>query len=91
VSREGVRGMPHGEEPGGLSGAPLKALSTALIRALSRELKGEIPIIGCGGILSGADAREKFDAGAALVQIYTGLIYRGPELISECVSAYRAK
>jgi dihydroorotate dehydrogenase len=91
VSREGVAGLRHGGEEGGLSGAPLKSSSTAVIRALKEQLKGEIPIIGCGGILSGADAREKFDAGAALVQIYTGLIYRGPELISECISAYRAK
>lgn len=91
VSREGVRGLPHGEEPGGLSGAPLNAPSTAAIRALSGELEGEIPIIGCGGILTGADAREKFEAGASLVQIYTGLIYRGPRLIRECVSAYRAR
>ncbi|MNC92393.1 Dihydroorotate dehydrogenase [compost metagenome] len=62
-----------------------------MIRILSRELKNEIPVIGVGGILSGADAVEKLDAGASLVQIYTGLIYRGPALVSECVSACRER
>ena len=91
VSRQGVAGYPHAEEQGGLSGAPLRQLSTDVIGALSRELKGEIPIIGVGGIMSGADAAEKLNAGATLVQLYSGLIYRGPGLISECVSACLAK
>ncbi len=91
VDRKGVAGYPHAEEQGGLSGAPLRARSTDVIGALCRELKGEIPVIGVGGILKGADAAEKLDAGASLVQIYTGLIYRGPELISECVSACLAR
>jgi len=91
TDRKGVAGYPQAEEPGGLSGAPLRQRATDIVGALSRELKGEIPIIGVGGILSGADAAEKLDAGAALVQIYSGLIYRGPELVSECVSACLAK
>jgi len=91
VSRESVSGLPFGAEQGGLSGAPLRERSTHVIRILSQELKQEIPVIGVGGILSGADAVEKLDAGAALVQLYSGLIYRGPELVNECVSACLAK
>lgn len=87
VERKGVAGYPHAEEQGGLSGAPLRQLATDVIGALCRELKGEIPVIGVGGIMSGADAVEKLDAGASLVQIYSGLIYRGPGLVNECVSA----
>jgi dihydroorotate dehydrogenase len=70
-----------------LSGAPVRDLSTRVIRALHQVLQGEIPIIGVGGILSGADASEKMVAGASLIQLYTGLIYRGPELVIECASA----
>jgi dihydroorotate dehydrogenase len=91
VSREGVSGLPHAGEQGGLSGAPLRESSTHVLRILSKELKNEIPLIGVGGIMSGADAAEKLEAGASLVQIYSGLIYRGPELVSECVSACLAK
>jgi len=91
VSREGVTGLPFASEPGGLSGAPLRERSTHVVRVLSQELGKEIPVIGVGGILSGADAAEKLDAGASLVQIYSGLIYRGPELVSECVSACLAR
>ncbi|MFZ5556566.1 MAG: quinone-dependent dihydroorotate dehydrogenase [Pseudomonadota bacterium] len=87
TSRPVVAKLPHGDEAGGLSGAPLKALSTRVIRKLARALGGEIPIIGVGGILSGADALEKLDAGASLVQVYTGLIFRGPELVAELVRA----
>jgi dihydroorotate dehydrogenase len=87
VERKGVAGYPHAEEQGGLSGAPLRQLATDVIGSLGRELKGEIPVIGVGGIMSGADAVEKLDAGASLVQIYSGLIYRGPGLVNECVSA----
>ena len=89
VSRQGVEGLPHAGEAGGLSGAPLFARSTQVLKSLSSRLKGEVPLIGVGGIMSGEDARAKFAAGAALVQIYSGLIYRGPGLIAECVSAYR--
>ena len=91
VSRTGVEGLPHATETGGLSGAPLKGKTSLTIKDLSRHLQGEIPIVGVGGILAGADAAEKLDAGATLVQIYTGLIYRGPELIDECVSACLAR
>jgi len=87
IDREAVAGMPHAEETGGLSGAPVKDKSTAVIRTLHQALAGALPIIGVGGIVSGADAQEKFQAGAQLVQIYTGMIYRGPELVSECVEA----
>ena len=87
LSREGVEGLPHAEETGGLSGAPVFEKSTAVVRALSKALAGELPIIAAGGITDGAKAKAKLDAGAALVQIYSGLIYRGPDLIRECVSA----
>ena len=87
LSRAGVEHLRHHDETGGLSGAPVRDKSTAVIRQLARELNGELPIIGVGGILSGADAAEKIQAGAALVQIYTGLIYRGPALINECATA----
>ena len=86
IAREGVAGMAHADETGGLSGGPVRERSTAVIRTLARTLDGALPIIGVGGILSGADAREKVAAGASLVQIYTGLIYRGPELVEECVN-----
>jgi len=87
IGRDGVIGLPHADEGGGLSGAPLRARSTAVIATLAKALDGALPIIGVGGILSGDDAREKIAAGAALVQIYTGLIYRGPALVAECVRA----
>jgi dihydroorotate dehydrogenase len=86
LSREGVENLPHGAETGGLSGAPVRDKSTRVIRLLAENLQGALPIIGAGGILNGADALEKINAGASLVQIYSGLIYRGPELISECAS-----
>ena len=84
VSRAEVRGQRHADEAGGLSGRPLRARSTAVIRTLAKALDGALPIIGVGGIMTGADAREKIDAGATLVQVYTGLIYRGPDLVAEC-------
>jgi dihydroorotate dehydrogenase len=83
VSREGVSGLPGAEQQGGLSGAPLRVRATAVIRQLASTLGGRLPIIGVGGIFSAADAREKLDAGASLVQIYSGLIYEGPELVSQ--------
>ncbi|HCI13105.1 MAG: dihydroorotate dehydrogenase (quinone) [Gallionellales bacterium GWA2_60_142] len=90
LSREGVENMKHGDETGGLSGAPVRDKSTAVIRQLAAELQGALPIIGVGGILNGADAVEKIQAGAALVQIYSGLIYRGPALVAECAEAIRS-
>jgi dihydroorotate dehydrogenase len=85
VSRSGVEGLPHAAEAGGLSGAPLRPLATTVVRKLGAALKGAIPIIGVGGIASAADAAEKLDAGARLVQLYTGLVYRGPALVREVV------
>lgn len=89
ISREAVKGMRHGEEAGGLSGAPVRAASDQVIRTLKSRLGNTLPIIGVGGILSGADAREKVKAGASLIQLYSGLIYRGPELVNECAKALR--
>jgi dihydroorotate dehydrogenase len=91
VSREGLDGLPHAKEAGGLSGAPIRERATQVLRELAHALRGEVTLIGGGGVMSGADAAEKFAAGAALVQLYTGLIYRGPNLVAECASAYRAK
>ncbi len=87
VRRDAVKGLPHAEETGGLSGAPVFELSNAVIRGLKAELGNALPIIGVGGIFSGKDAKAKIDAGASLVQIYSGLIYRGPALIRECAAA----
>ena len=87
ITRDAVKGLAHADESGGLSGAPVRDLSTRVIRALHQTFRGEIPIIGVGGILNGSDAREKMTAGASLLQLYTGLIYRGPTLIRECTSA----
>ena len=89
IARDAVQNLPYGNEAGGLSGAPVKSASTEIIKILKNKLKGEIPIIGVGGILSGADAQEKIDAGASLIQLYSGLIYRGPELIAQCAKALR--
>lgn len=87
IAREAVQSLRHGDETGGLSGGPVREASNRVIRALAGKLGGEVPIIGVGGILNGDDAREKIDAGAALVQIYSGLIYHGPRLIRDCVAA----
>lgn len=81
LSRAAVQGLPHADEKGGLSGAPAKDISTQVIQQLSQRLDGKVPIIGVGGILCGADAVEKIAAGADLVQLYSGLIYKGPNLI----------
>ena len=91
VSREGVEGLRYASEAGGLSGAPILDRSTRILSLFNALIDGKATLIGAGGILSGGDAAEKFAAGASLVQLYTGLIYRGPRLVSECVSAYRAK
>jgi dihydroorotate dehydrogenase len=88
-SRSGVEGLPSAQESGGLSGAPLHTRSTAVVRQLADVLAGKLPIIAVGGICSGADAAAKIAAGASLVQIYTGFIYRGPALICEAVAALR--
>lgn len=90
IARDGVSGLPNADETGGLSGAPLRERSTAVLRILAAELGGALPIIGVGGILCAEDAREKIAAGATLVQLYTGLIYRGPDLVAQCVRALAA-
>jgi dihydroorotate dehydrogenase len=89
LSRDAVAGMPHGDEAGGLSGGPLTATATRLTAALQRRLADRIPIIGVGGILRGEDAVARRAAGARLVQLYSGLIYRGPALVGECARALR--
>jgi dihydroorotate dehydrogenase len=89
ITRDAVQGMPHADEAGGLSGAPVFDLSNAVIRALKQHLGDELPIIGVGGIFSGKDAQAKIEAGASLVQLYTGLIYRGPALVRECAAQLR--
>ncbi|MDR3427315.1 MULTISPECIES: quinone-dependent dihydroorotate dehydrogenase [Silvimonas] len=87
LSRVGVEHHKNGAEAGGLSGAPVRAKSTSVIRELAEALDGALPIIGVGGILSGDDAVEKIHAGAALVQLYSGMVYRGPVLVEECAEA----
>ena len=89
ISRDAIKGMEFGEEAGGLSGAPVRNASNIVIKALKARLGNQLPIIGVGGIMSGADAREKIMAGASLVQLYSGLIYRGPDLVKECATALR--
>ena len=90
LSRTAVEGMRHGEQAGGLSGAPVFELSNTVIRKLKAELGEALPIIGVGGIMCGADAKAKIDAGAQLVQLYSGLIYAGPALVRECAEALRS-
>jgi dihydroorotate dehydrogenase len=85
AAREGVEALPHGKEAGGLSGRPVLEKSTEVVRQLSAALRGRLPIIACGGIFGADDARGKLNAGASLVQIYTGLIYQGPGLVRELV------
>lgn len=89
ISREAVKGMQHAEEAGGLSGAPVLEASNQVIRQLRAALGPRYPIIGVGGVMSAADARSKRDAGADLVQIYTGLIYQGPGLVKDCAQALK--
>jgi dihydroorotate dehydrogenase len=85
LTREGVEGLASANEAGGLSGAPIRSRATTVLAAFAAELKAEVALIGAGGILRGEDAQEKLAAGASLVQLYTGLIYRGPDLVCECV------
>ena len=89
LAREAVQGLPHAAEAGGLSGPPVFEASNRVIRALRAALGPAYPIIGVGGVVSGADAVAKLDAGADLVQVYTGFIYRGPELVREAALAMR--
>jgi dihydroorotate dehydrogenase len=89
ITRDAVQDLEFGQEAGGLSGAPVRDASTEVIRSLKAYLGNAIPIVGVGGIMSGQDAQEKIAAGAGLVQIYSGLIYRGSKLISECAAALK--
>jgi dihydroorotate dehydrogenase len=91
LSRDAVKGQTHSEEAGGLSGGPVLEKSNQVIRQLRSALGPAFPIIGVGGILSGADALSKIEAGADVVQIYTGLIYKGPELVREVALAIKSK
>lgn len=90
IARDGIENLPVAQQAGGLSGSPLRARATSVVTTLARHLDGAIPIIGVGGICSGADAVEKVRAGASLVQLYTGFIYGGPGLIKESVAALAA-
>jgi dihydroorotate dehydrogenase len=90
VSRQGVEGLRHAAEAGGLSGAPIRAASTAIVRKVAQALGDSVPVIGVGGIMSADDAREKLTAGASLVQVYTGLVYRGPALVRDIVRGLAA-
>ncbi|MCX4164516.1 MULTISPECIES: quinone-dependent dihydroorotate dehydrogenase [Paraburkholderia] len=87
LARNAVAGLPHADEAGGLSGRPVFDASNEVIRKLRSEVGETVPIIGVGGIFSGDDARAKLAAGASLVQLYTGFIYRGPSLVAECAQA----
>jgi len=87
LARDKVQGVRYAEQAGGLSGAPLFEASTAIVGQLARALGGELPIIAAGGVFDGRGAQAKLAAGAALVQLYSGLIYRGPGLVRECVEA----
>jgi len=87
IARDAVRHLPHGEELGGLSGAPVFEASNRVIAQLRSELGAAFPIIGAGGVMCGADARAKIAAGADLVQVYTGFIYKGPPLVPEVARA----
>lgn len=91
IDRAPVAGLKHAGESGGLSGRPLFARSTAVLRGMAKRIGGRMPIIGVGGIVEGSDAAAKVDAGATLVQFYTGMVFRGPALIGECVEAMRAR
>lgn len=90
VGRDAVKHLPHGQETGGLSGQPVLEASNRVIRLLRASLGASYPIIGAGGVMSGADARAKVAAGANLVQVYTGFIYRGPALVTEVARALKA-
>ncbi len=87
IARDGVAGLPHADELGGLSGKPVFEASNRVIRLLRAALGRDYPVIGVGGVISGRDARAKIEAGADLVQLYTGLIYRGPGLVADCAKA----
>ena len=90
ISRKRVEGLQHAQETGGLSGAPLRERSTEVVRLIAEHVKGELPIIASGGVMTGKDAVEKMEAGAQLVQLFTGFIYNGPKLVADSVEAVAA-
>ena len=90
IARDAVQGMPHSTETGGLSGAPVLEASNRVIRQLRAALGRDFPIVGVGGIMSAKDAVSKIEAGADVVQIYTGLIYEGPALVEQAAKAIKA-
>jgi len=91
ICRDAVKGMPHAEEQGGLSGAPVKDKANHVLAAFHAALPAEIALIGTGGITEGQDAAEKIRLGADLVQFYTGLVYKGPDLVTDCLKAIEAQ
>jgi len=91
ISREEVKGLPHANEQGGLSGTPLKERSNQVLTAFRAALPSEVALIGTGGITSGEDAAEKMRLGADLVQFYTGFVYKGPDLVEDCLKAIAAQ
>ena len=91
LAREAVAQLNHGKEAGGLSGAPLTTQAEAITAKLAAQLKSAVPVIGVGGIMNGKDAAHRMSAGASLVQLYTGLVYAGPELVGDCVEAIRRR
>lgn len=90
IDKSALGASPLAQEAGGLSGAPVREPSNRVLKALAQELAGKVPIIGAGGVLSGKDAAEKIQLGATAVQIYSGMVYRGPELVKECLTAVQA-
>lgn len=91
ISREAVKGMPHADEQGGLSGAPVKDRADHVLAEFRAHLPAEIALIGTGGITKGEDAAEKIQLGADLVQFYTGFVYKGPDLVDDCLKAIEAQ
>jgi len=91
ISRDAVKGLRHAAEQGGLSGAPVKEQSNHVLAAFRAALPPDVALIGTGGITSGADAAEKIALGADLVQFYTGFVYKGPDLVTDCVKAIKAQ
>ena len=89
IGRDAIRGHQYAGEAGGLSGKPVFSPSTEILRQMNKALKGNLPIIGVGGVMSADDAKQKINAGASLVQIYTGFIYHGPQLIRDCALALK--
>ena len=91
ISRESVKGMQHANEQGGLSGTPVKDMANHVLAAFNAALPSEIALIGTGGITSGQDATKKIQLGADLIQFYTGFVYKGPDLVSDCLKAIAAQ